>query len=90
EGGLGREIGKRVLSKTSALADLSAKCVIGSGNIQVTPEIHAGVDYAFTVKNSDTVITIFEGIDPIITQAAKSPKEHYNFGASVSIIGQTN
>ena len=84
--GLNRTVGKRSATRTSGLAGISAKYNADMNeSTKIVPEIHANIDYAFNTKHSSTAITILNGLDPIVTPAAKLSKAHYTVGASVMV-----
>ena len=88
--GLNREVGKITNNRTSLVAALSTKYIADmGGDMKAIPELHAAIDYAFSTKNSDTVVTILDDIAPITTPVKKAEKARYNAGASLKVIGSS-
>lgn len=84
--GLNRKVGKINASRTSGIASLTAKYFTDMGSMKIVPEIHANVDYAFSSKNGNTVVTLIEGMPSITTPSKKLEKGRYNVGAAVKAI----
>ena len=78
--GLNRTVGKRTSNRTSAIANISAKYIAKTGNMQIIPELHAGIDYAVSSKNTGTKVKIIDGIEPIVTPSEKLTKAFYIVG----------
>jgi uncharacterized protein with beta-barrel porin domain len=84
--GLTRTVDKRNLTRTSGLLGLAVKQVVQSGDMDLIPEIHANLDYAFNNKSSDTKVTILNGLNPIVVPAEKQMKGLYNVGAALEVV----
>ncbi|MEM6338732.1 MAG: autotransporter outer membrane beta-barrel domain-containing protein [Pseudomonadota bacterium] len=83
---LNREVGKRTSNRTSGIAGLMVKYLADVSTMKLIPEAHANIDYAFNTKNSNTSVTILDGIAPIATPSQKLTKAYYNVGTSVKAI----
>lgn len=84
--GLTRTVGKRNTDRTAGLLGLMYKHDMQSGNMNLVPEIHANIDYAFNNKSSATKVTIVSGLDPIVVAAEKPIKALYTLGGSLKML----
>ena len=84
--GLNRTVGKRTSNRTSGLLGLGAKYISETETMKIIPEVHVNLDYAFKTKNSATLVTLVNGINPISTPSEKLSKALCNVGGSVKAI----
>ncbi len=83
--GLNREVGKSDANRDSLIGGVSFKYNSDMSGMNLVPELHANVDYAFSTKSSDTKILIGDGFDYTIP-SEKISKGYYNVGGSVSLL----
>lgn len=88
--GLNRTVRNRKSSKTSIIAGLAATYKAETVNCTIIPGIHFNVSYAVNSKEDKTIITILQGLDPLITPSGKTAKVLYNAGASVNFVKMQN
>lgn len=84
--GLNRTVGHRITSRTSGVANITAKYVLETGYAKIIPEVRAGIDYAFSTKNSGTEVKILDVIDEITTPSKNLNKSFYIVGAGIKTI----
>ena len=83
--GLNRRVNKRTVSKTSGLLGLKISDHIAVNSYTFIPEMHVKVSHTLDTNNDKTVITIVEGMKPLVTPSGKLPKTIYRIGGSSKI-----
>ncbi len=80
--GFNRKIDTRIVSKTTSIMGLKLSDYIAINSYSLVPEIHAKMFYTLNINNDKTVITILDGVKPLITPSGKLPKASYKIGGS--------
>lgn len=88
--GLNRTVGDRKTNRTSGIANITAQYVLDTGYGKIIPELHAGIDYAFTSNNSGTEVKVIDVIDEITTPSKKLDKSFYKIGVGIKTIQSSN
>ena len=83
--GFNRRIDTRTVSKTASIVGLKLSDCIAINSYTLIPEIHAKMFHTLNTNNDKTVITILDGVKPLVTPSGKLPKTSYRIGGSSKI-----
>lgn len=83
--GFNREINARTVSKTAAIPGIKLSHYMAVNSYALITEIHAKAFYTLNANNNKTVITIMDGMNPLVTPSGKLPKMTYRIGGSSKI-----
>jgi outer membrane autotransporter protein len=71
--------------RTSGMLDLSLKKAIQGRNLRLIPEVHLGMDYILSHKNSSSVVTTNAHPDPVTITGDRVLRSTYNIGTSLNV-----
>jgi len=83
--GFNRQVGSRTVDKTAGLFGIKVSKAMEFGSYSIIPEIHIKSIHTFSAHNDNTVITILDGMEPLVTPSGKLQKTIYKLGGLLKI-----